>query len=403
MDSYNLVQGRANVASGHNTVPMYSTGYNGPYRRSSLNGPFPQPEGRFEYPSLDSKPLYESAWTSPYGDDTSPINDYSFDQSQLFLPNSAASTGSNPCGISCRCTPQSARLSQPTTSYYSDYGHAYISDGLPHLKTEIPPVAANEPMSPLNMSSLQLTLPERPRQRQMQPTEVPLAPRRRLPAPTPRSGHGLYHALDHQQDQRLRSSQTFGTPSFSDTTPSNAYTGSLAKPLLPWAAANENLVNAVNEAAFANMPPPATTSRMPATIVNNTSDPFAAGTSTNKDSTNTRTPSQDLQFDTFPLLDPSLTAPTSSAYSNFRESRDLSVSPTIAQLSRNNSSPSLYTHNGGSKRPSFLETGSSNTLVSGRQYTPLSQPIDSPNVDESSGLQKAAMLSNPDSNLESSY
>lgn len=403
MDSYNLVQGRANMASGHNTMPMYSTGGDGPYRRSSLNEPFLQSEGRFGYPPLDSKPLYEPAWTAPYGDDTSPINDYSFDQSQLYLQTTAASLGSSSCDISCRCMPQSARLSQPTTSYYSDYGHTYISDSLPHLKTDIPTVTANEPMSPLNMSSLQLTLPERPRQRQTQPTEVPLAPRRRLPAPTPRSGHGLYHALDHQQDQRLRSSQTFGTPSFSETTPSNAYTGSLAKPLLPWTTANENLVNAVNEAASANMPSPATTSQLPATIANNTSDPFSAGTSTNKGSTITRTPSQDLRFDTFPLLDPSLTATTSIAYSNFRGSRDLSVSPTVTQVSRNNSSPSLYTHSGGSKRPSFLETGSSNTLVSGRQYTPLSQPTDSSNVDESLGLKKASILCTPDSNLESSY
>ncbi|KAJ4991014.1 transcriptional regulatory protein C2H10.01 [Stagonosporopsis vannaccii] len=404
MDSYNLVHGLANMASGHNMMPVFSTVADGPYYRGLLDEPVTQPEVRFGYSQLDDRPVYESGWTAAYGGGPSPVAECSFDQSQLYLPRRTTTSSSNVCELSCHCVSQSARHSQSTTNYCSDYGHAYISNGLPYPKTDVPPPAAAEPFSPLNMSSLQLTLPERPRQRQTQPTEVPLTPRRRLPAPTPRPGHGLHHAIDHQQDQRLRSSQTIGTPSINDETPSYTNAGSFAKPLLPWAAANENLVNAINEAGSATMSPQATASHVSATAANNLPDPYTTGTSANHASMSTKTPSQDLQFDTFSFLDPSLmTAPNPPAYSNFRESRDPSASSKTTQLPRTSSSPILYTYGSGSRRTSLLENCSSSTLIRSRRYTPLNGQTGLSNAEEPIGSHNTALLRASDSNVNSTY
>lgn len=384
------------MASTHDMMPLYSASGNGPYHRTTRSQPYPQLDTKFAYPQLDAKPAYGSDWTAPYGDDTSPIEDYSFGQSSTYLPAPTTPAGSNMCGPSYRWTHPSARTNQPLTSCYSDYGHSYCSNGLPYLNTDIRPVAAAEPVSPLNMSSLQLTLPERPRQRQMQPTEVPVTPRRRLPAPQPKPGYGLHHALDHQQDQRLRSSQMIATPSYSNT-------GSFAKPLLPWAAANENLINAVSETTATTMLPPTS---LTSTDAMHTSFPEGSSANDNASTTDTA-PSVEPNFSTLPLLDPStLTAPTQPAYSNFRESRNFSAS-TTTELSRNRSSSSLYTFDGASRRLSFPGDGSSSNLVSGHQYTPLSQPTDTPNMDnltrEPFESQNVPLHRASTSNLNSSF
>lgn len=395
----------ASLASGHSMMPLYSAGSDRPYFRSYQSQSYPQPEAKFGYSQLDCRAGYGSDWAAAYGNDTSPVDDYSFSQPRSHLPTKSLPAGPTLCGPSCHCTTLSAGPTQGTTSYYSDYGQAYVSNSLPYMQTDIHPVAATEPMSPLNMSSLRLTLPESSRQQQTQPTEVPFMPRRRLPAPQPNQGHGRHHALDQQQDQRLRSSQAIGTPSLSNSTPSYAHGGSFVKPLLPWETANENLVNAVNDAASVIMPPPATTSRASAAVTDSPSDLYSSGTSANSTSISTGTPSQEFCFDTLPLLDPSMVmAPTPPAYSNFRESRDLSASPASAQLPRNDSSSSLYTFDAGSRRPSFLVDSSSSTLVSGRRYTPLSRPVVALGVDKDSfGSQNISLFQTSVSDLSSTY
>jgi hypothetical protein len=375
-----MAQSLATMASTHDMIPLYSVGGHGPYHCSMHSQSYPQLDTKLAYSQLDAKPAYAPEWSAPYSEDTSPIDNYSFDQSAAYLPTPTTPAGSNMYGSSYRWTQPTTRQTQPTTSYYSDYGHSYITNGLPYLQTDLRPVVAPEPVSPLNMTSLQLTLPERPRQRQIQPTEVPITPtRRHLPKPQPKPGHGLHHALDQQQGQRLRSSQTIATPSFSNATPSYA-SSSFVKPLLPWTAANENLMNAVNEATTSAMPPPAT----PVAPLNATdASPELSPPGTSSEGTSNATndaPTTELNFGTLPFLDPStMIAPTPPAYSNFRESRDLSASST--ELPRSSSSSSLYTFDGSSRRPSYPGDTSSGTLVSGRQYTPLSQPSDPPSLE----------------------
>lgn len=376
-----MVQSLASIASGHDLMPPYSNTGTGPYHRTLQNLPYPQLETKFSYPQVDAKPAYGSEWTAVYGDETSPIDNYSFDSSSTYLTSPPTPAGSNLCGLSYRCTPQFTSARQATTSYNSDYGHSYISSSLPYLQTDIPPAATTEPTSPLNMSSLQLTLPDRPRQRQVQPTEISSATRRQLPAPQPKPGHGLHHALDHQQDQRLRSSQTAGTPLYSSSTSSYANAGSFARPLLPWTAANENLMNVVNEAASTAMP--STLPRVSVTASNSSPPFFPAGSSPNDTPSTTSTTSpNELNFGTLPLLDPStMTAPTPPSYSNFRESRDIPVSMTATRLPRHNSSSSLYTFDSVSRQPSFPGTSSTSNLISGHRYTPLNQSTDTSSVD----------------------
>lgn len=385
------------MGAAHNMMPLYSASGEGAYQS------YPLLETKFEYPQHDTKPSYGSGWTASYGDDTSSIETYPFDQPQSYSSSLPARAGSDSYGLPCRWTPQGTRSSQPISSHYSDYGHSYITNGLPYLQTDIPTVATNEPVSPLNMSSLQLTLPERPRQRQPQPTEVPLTPRRHLPAPQPKPGRGLHHALDHQQDRRLRSSQSLGTPFFNNATSSYMSAHTFTKPLLPWSAANEKLMNAVNEATSTAMPPPATPSRLLGSAADTSPDSLPQGTSMNEASPTTGISSNDLNFGTVSLLDPSLmAAPTPPAYSNFRESRDFSASATSTQLSRNSSSSSLYAFDGASRRPSWPGDGSSSNLVSGHIYAPLSQSNGSSsleNLTEGSFEPHVSMLRTADPNF----
>ncbi|KAH6643165.1 hypothetical protein C7974DRAFT_352430 [Boeremia exigua] len=388
MDNYTIVQSLANMATAHTMVPQYANISNGPYNRNLQSHEYPQPETKFSYPQMITKSVYNSDWPNPYEDNTPPIDNYSYDQSQTYVPSTPVQTASSLCGLSYRWASQNSRTNQPATSYYSDYGHSYVSNDVPYLQTDMASVGPVEPVSPLNMSSLQLTLPERPRQRQMQPVEVPLTPRRRLPAPQPKPGHGLHHALDHQQDQRLRSSQTIGTPLFRSVSSSYASTGSFAKPLLPWETANENLMNAVNEVSSVVKSSP-TTPQVSVAGANN-SVAFPTGTSTNAISGTSTPSSNELNFATLPLLDPSMMMEPSVPYSNFRESQESGAKDT--QLPRNNSTPSLYVFDDPSRRPSFVGSGSLGTLVSGHRYTPLKQSDGNSSMD---AYKKAFEARNP--------
>lgn len=368
-----MAQSLTSMASAQDYMPLYSAGGTVPDLRHMSNQQYHQSEAKSRYPQLlDTKAAYNPDWTLPYAEDTSPVESYPFSQSSAYLSTPTTAVGSTLDGHSYRWAHPAARNLQPTASYYSDYGNSYVNNGLPYLDTDISPSAAAEPLSPLNMSSLQLTLPERPRQRQLQPTELSQTPRRRLPAPQPHPSHGLHHALDQQQGRRLRSSQTTATPSFVHAT-------SFTKPLLPWTAANENLLNAMNETTTAAMAAP-TTTLGPVDVINNASSLLSATTSVDETDLKGPTPSTEFNFNPSTLLDPSATtAPTPPAYSNFRESRDLSGS-SKAPLNRSNSSSSLYTHAG--RRPSFSGVSSSSSLVSGHQYTPLSQPADTRPVEK---------------------
>ncbi|UPX13118.1 uncharacterized protein EKO05_0003644 [Ascochyta rabiei] len=389
-----MAQSLASMASAQDMVPLYPANGNPSYHRTMQSQQYPQLEYKSRYPQLiETKPTYNSEWSVAYGEDTSPVESYSLDQSLTYPLAPTAAAASNLDGSPYRWTHPTSRSMQSQANYYSDYGHSCIIGGLSYPQSNFQPPAPAEPTSPLNMSSLQLTLPERPRQRQSQPTEIPLAPRRRLPAPQPRPSHGLHHALDQQQDQRLRSSQTVATPSFNNVTPSLMSPPSFNRSLLPWTTANENLMNVVNETTTTATAP--TTALAPADTAD-TSSSFVCTPSADITATSTGSaPPTELNFSTSLLLDPStMSAPTPPAYSNFRESRDPSK-PSTTQLPCNNSTTNLYTYDGGTRRPSFPDNESSSNLVSGHPYTPLNQTTNVPAMENmmSKSFERRNLLS----------
>lgn len=375
--SYTLANMASDNSNNNNMMPLYSVRGNGPYHRNVHSHPYGRLDAKPTYTHLDAKPVYGTDWLAPCEDDTSPTENYSFDQSASYMPAPPQPTGSNTYSLPYRCTQPIVRTHTAEANYYSDYGQPYTANGLPYLQTDVQPDAHNEPISPLNMSSLQSALPAGPRQRQVQPTEVPLTPRRQLPTPQRKPGYGLHHALDQQQDQRLRSSQTIATPSFSNATPAYTNAGSYTKPPQSWSATDGDLATTMNKASASAMPPP-TAPHKPANATESTLTCFSSGRTTDgaPNATEDVVSSNTFNFSTVPLLDPFTTAPTPPAYSNFRESRDFSASTPTAQITRSDSSSSLYTSyafDDASRRQSFSGNGSSSNLVSGRQYTPLSQ------------------------------
>ena len=159
MDNFNMAQSLTTMASTHDMMPLYSVGGDAPYHRSVQNHSYPQLDTKFAYGQLDAKPAYAPDWSAPYGEDTSPIDNYSFDPSATYLQTPTIPAGSNMYGSSYRWTQPATRQTQPTTSYYSDYGHSYITNSLPYLQTDPRPAVAPEPVSPLNMTCLLYTSP----------------------------------------------------------------------------------------------------------------------------------------------------------------------------------------------------------------------------------------------------
>jgi hypothetical protein len=375
-DSITVSYTLANMSSANNMMPLYSVRGNGPYCRNVQNHPYERLDAKSAYQHLDAKSTYGTDWLATC-EDTSPTESYSFDQSASYMPTPPQPAGSNTYNLPYRFTQPTVRTHTAAADYDSDYGQSYTSNGLPYLQTDVRPDTHIGPISPLNMSSLQSALPDGPRQRQLQLTEVPLTPRRQLPTPQRKPGYGLHHALDQQQDQRLRSSQKIATPSFSNATPSYTDSGSYTKPPSSWTT-DSDLATTTNKASTTTMPPP-TTPHKPADATESPPTCFHSGRTTDDVPITTEdgVSSNALNFGTLPLFDPftTTTTPTPPAYSNFRESRDFPASTPTAQITRDDSSSSLYsyTFDDASRRQSFSGSGSSSNLVSGGQYTPPSQ------------------------------
>ena len=122
-------------------------------------------------------------------------------------------------------------------------------------------------------------------------------------------------------------------------------------------------------------PPPSLTPREPTAAAATSPNFFRTGTSTMSETVSANIASSNaLDFGVIPTFDPyTTTIPASPAYSNLRESRDLSSSSPMTQLPRNNSTSSLYSYDSVSRRPSLPGDRSSSNLISGHSYTPLGQ------------------------------
>ena len=350
-----MVHSLSGMANAHNMMAIYPAG--------NTNAMFPRPISAQQYPQLDTKSVYPSSWI-PYSEDTSPV-EYSLDQPAAYLPVPTPMTSTNMYGQSCRWTHPTTKPSQHGNAYFDSESY-YTTHGLPYSHTNGRLHTASDALSPLNtgMSSLNLSLPERPHPRQHHPLD-PNGPQRQLPMPQPSPAQNSRNIVDQLQDARLRSTRAIGAPTLDRS--------SFAKPLLPWSADTENQIN-VTEATSSNNTAQVTA---PTQLTDNVEGAIGYLPSTSSmadDASITSTTSQmQLNFSTAGLLDPINVSAPANTYSYLRESRRAGASPL--QMARQSSQTNLYSYNSDqtSKRNSFGgESSNESTLVSGHRYTPLS-------------------------------
>ena len=297
-------------------------------------------------PALDTRSMYSQAtWNnSPYSsEDPSPVEAYGLDQPAAYLPtHSPIAYHSN---YSWNAAGRNAH-----NSYMGHDSALYTASGLPYVQHNIRPAASSETLSN-SMTSLQLTLPERPHTR----ASLPASQRPQLPIPQPSPAQTSRNVVDQMQDQRLRSARTTGKAPLGS--------GKFAKPVFPF--------NNEVEAQAATTTSDRLATQITAPTTGTTVDVVAPAT-TQELSVST-TPQ--YNFSTAPLFDIAPT-PSLSVYSNFRDSQDYKAVtsspknkkiPIPRQASQNN----LYGIGSSSSSLSSSNSDSS-TLVSGLHYTPLS-------------------------------
>lgn len=341
------------MANSNGMMPIYPAATNNQmYDRSATTQSFTQ---------LDTKPVYPPNWVTPYSEDTSPIDTYGLEQAAAYLPSATPMTNNTIYGATNRWTYPTSRYPCNGSNPYYDPISSYpnvTTNGLPYIQTSnMRTSAASEALSPLNMSSLSMSLPERPHPRHYNMMDG-TAPQRQLPMPQPSPAQTSRNVVDQLQDQRLRSGQVVHSSSASGG-------GVFAKPLLPWSADNDTHVSS-NAAAVTSS---GASTHLPTTTDGTLN--FLTGATTMTADTSTIGTASQLQynFSSSSLLDAmNASAPTTS-YSTFREHRP---SATQSQLPRHDSQTNLYSFSTDSvsKRDS-LGDGSDCKLVNGQRYTPL--------------------------------
>lgn len=303
------------------------------------------------YPhGLNTKSIYhQTAWyNSPYNsEETSPVEAYGLDQPTSYLPNQTS--------IACNSTYDwSADSKSALNGYIGHDSGMYRTQTLPYMHHNIRTAASSEALSN-SMTSLQLTIPERPNTR----SGLPASQRPQLPIPQPSPAQASKNVVDQLQDQLLRSAQAMGGSSINN--------GGFVKPPPPFHSDVDVQITATTEALAAQM-----TSTTPVSTADSTTCyPNVSCTEELPIS-----PAPHFNFNTSPLFE-AVPASTRPSYSNFRDSQDYSKpaisSPTETKTSmvRQMSQKSLYSIGSGSNsRNSSGANGS--TLVSGHRYTPLS-------------------------------
>ncbi|KAF2199907.1 hypothetical protein GQ43DRAFT_98466 [Delitschia confertaspora ATCC 74209] len=329
-------------------IPIYSAG----------NPLYSRPFNSNQFPNISTKPPYRTTWTIPCSEETSPVaENYGLDHNYLPSQNTVA----NVYNDSYRWNPHSPRPFLNATGTYLDQEAPMTSScattGLPYISTAgIRPPTTGEGASPLNMTSLETTLPislsQRPHRRQMGDVAVP---QRQLPFPQPTRGQVTTNAVDQMQTRALP--------------PSHVMNGA------PTMSANDVYATGVVDQTSAEL----VTSSDPkdyATIAN-INDAMLAYPP-NSAAASPTSPRPQLNFSTSTLLN-SMPAPaTSATYSNFRNYTlpTSSSTETVSLMSRENSQTNLYSFSSDStsKGGSMGDVGGESTLVSGQSYSPLGHP-----------------------------
>ncbi len=333
-------------------MPLYSTNYSLYHQPSSIQ----------HYQMLDTKPVYHSTWSVPYPDESSPVENYSLDQSATFLPQPETMTASQMCESVCAWNVHTMKnLNDDASVCFDPEPCCPTHELLPSVQSLH--IETPETSSPLNMSSLQITLPERPHGRKLNlPGAVPEAgtTQRQLPVPQPSHAQSSRNVVDELQDRRLRS-----IPGASIRYTQDPF----LTPKVPLRAYREYQTSAselTRGESQANVV-------APIPISGNAISYLTAAASIANEAKLADTASQpDFKFNTSSLLDP-VTPPTLvNPYSNFRESSHQASFAT--QLTRHSSHPDLYSLNNETlvKRDSmYSESFNEGRLSDGHSYTPI--------------------------------
>jgi hypothetical protein len=343
MDNLNMAHNLTGPANPNGTMPIYTAAPQTPLHPRSVDV--------HQFSPLDAKSMYSSAWNVPYTLDTPSVDTYGLESNAAYLTSGALMTSANTYGSSYRWTHPATKPPQHGLSTCYEHGLSYSMNGLPYVQTNnLRSTATSEAHSPLNMASLQLTLPERPRPRQYPMSDA--TTQRQLPIPQPSPAQTSRNVVDQLQDQRLRSAQTSTGVAF-------------ARPLLPWSLDNDNLV-AISQATSNEISTQSSTTKYRNfNDLTTTSSPVEKAKRTNATSFQ-------LNFTTPALLEAIHAPAPAPTYSTFRESRNIDSSST--HMARQNSQTDLYnfsTDNASKRHSQSNRVSNDCKLVSGHEYHPL--------------------------------
>lgn len=317
-----------------------------------------------QYPQMDAKAVYHPAWPFPYHDEASAVETYNLDRPTAYLSDQATMAAASMYGGDYRWSQTDSKPIHGGSNEYMDRdpGSVIATHELPYDQTTLRATATTEALSPLNLNSFQLALPERPHPQQM-PTSDPAMPQRQLPVPQPSPAQSSRNVVDQLQDQRLRSARSSLTNGATFARPALPQNGnSDVQVTAPTEASTGGLTTQVATPVPISNSPEAAMSYLPVTT--SVSEQLAVATQ------------PQLNFSTSSLLNgmPAPSIPTT--YSNFRNYSLPTSSPTqtLSPLARQDSLTNLYsfTPDVSSKRNSISNASNDSALVSGHRYTPLS-------------------------------
>jgi hypothetical protein len=338
-----MAHGLTDLANPNGTMPIYTAAPQTPLHPRSVDV--------HQFSPLDTKPMYSSAWNAPYTLDTSSVDTYGLESNAEYPTSGALMTSANTYGSSYRWTHPATKPLQQGLSTCYEHGLSYSMNSLPYVQSNsLRSTSTSEAHSPLNMTSLQLTLPERPRPRQYPMADA--TTQRQLPIPQPSPAQTSRNVVDQLQDQRLRSAQTSTQAAF-------------ARPLLPWSLDNNSLVAIPQATSNEISTQPATTKDGNLNYLITTSSPVEKAKSASA-------AAFQLNFTTPALLEAIHAPAPAPTYSTFREGRNNDSSST--HMARQNSQTNLYsfsTDNASKRHSQKNQVSKDCKLVSGHEYHPL--------------------------------
>ncbi|KAF2268349.1 hypothetical protein CC78DRAFT_21609 [Lojkania enalia] len=399
-----LVNAPSNLPNSNPILPIYNVAGSAIYSR---------PMSATQYSHLDTKSAFQQqTWAIPYAEDTSPVEAYSLNHPGTYLPNQ--NTLANLYGDSYRWNQAQQRALQVGSGAYlqSDTSASYPNHSLPFITTaNMRGAVSNDTFSPLNMTSLQSTLPvslpERSQPRQNQVAKSP-TPKRQLPIPQPSPAQASRNVVDQMQDQRLRSTQSV-------TSTPQIVNGTFTKPAMAWngEGAGSDISSNVSVETSSTEAGAQSSQAIAITDIPSNSVAFMPATTPINEETADTTVQPQLNFSSTPLLEVIPASAMNTTYSNFRNYNlpMPSSTETLPLLARQNPEGNHYSYSSdhGTKRNSLCSTSSEATLVSGQRYAPLGQAPPQ-RTDNAGALQKdsfearnSALQQSPISSLNHSY